>query len=142
MEISLDLNDTKTVEDMKKKVNDGFEKEHFLKGQKGLVQVVVQEVFDKDGNKMYICTDPSRGMFRFKDKNGNIHFDSKAMKLTDIVYDGVKEKLYTISKEYMSEHERNNNFDQMISITERIMDIKKMTEDNCDFRNELIHLSK
>lgn len=42
----------------------------------------------------------------------------------------------------MNEHERNKNFDEMVHITERIMDIKKMKEDNCDFRNELIHLTK
>lgn len=139
LEIMFDLNDTQTIEDIQKKVNDGFEKQHFMNGQKGVAKVLIQEIFDNNGNKMYICSDYARGMFRFKDKYGNVHVDNKAMKLSDIVYNGVKNKLYTISRECM---ENEKDVDVIMSISQNVMDIKKMTEDNCDFRNEIINLSR
>ena len=53
-----------------------------LDGQKSLAKFVVNNLLkDNLGNLTYICTDPSRQIFKFKDNLGEVQKDVKANKL-------------------------------------------------------------
>ena len=75
-------------------------------------------------------------LFKSKDKNGNIITDPKASTLTGIVYGGIKNKLGDISKMCMDREK--NNLEKLVSISNNTMSIIRMTEDNSEFRKELM----
>jgi hypothetical protein len=63
-------------ETFSKKIQELFNLNHFLNGQKGLAQFAVENLLtDENGNLQYVCSDPSRHTFRYKDLNGNLERD-------------------------------------------------------------------
>lgn len=133
-----DIKDSENIENIKNKLRNNIDKTHILEGQKGVAKLVYNNVLkDENGeNKKYICTDFSRGVFKYKDKDGVYHKDNKAKNLTSIVYGGIKESLDNIDNRDFDENTYNLN-----SVVKNVIDIKNMNNDNCDFRNELITLS-
>lgn len=139
--VTFDLKDKITIEDIQTKVCNALNKVHFMNGQKGIARVVSGTILKNENgiDDKYLCSDQSRGSFRYKDSDGVMQIDHKAMRLTDIIYKGVKEKIQRISKECM---DKETDTDLIVLISRNILDINKMNEDNTDFRNEIILLSK
>lgn len=139
--VTFDLKDKETIEDIQNKVCGVLSKTHVMNGQKGLARAVSGTILKNENgiDDKYVCSDLSRGSFRYKDSDGVMQIDYKAMRLTDIVYKGVKEKVRLISKECM---EKETDTDAIVCISQNILDINNMNEDNTDFRNEIILLSK
>ena len=52
-------------------IRDSFTKDYFLQGQKGVARFAVEKLLrDSDGKLKYVCTDPSRQVYRFKTLDG------------------------------------------------------------------------
>ena len=121
-----------------KKIREHFNKNYLINGQKGVAQFVVEKILkDEDGNLMYICTDPSRQIYRFKGSDGFIERDVKAKKLTSSLYDELRSKSHNIS----SEEIEGNDSDMFLLYSGRFQDIKELDEDNSEFRIELANLT-
>jgi hypothetical protein len=125
-------------ENFTEKIQDHFDKNYLVNGQKGVAQFVVEKILkDNDGKLMYICTDPSRQIYRFKSNDGIIERDVKAKKLTTALYDEIKSKSYTISNEEI----QNGNSDMFLQYSGYFQDIRELEDDNADFRIELASLT-
>jgi hypothetical protein len=108
----LDLNDSekfKTILDSK------FNTNYILDGQKGLAHFAKDHFLKDDYGKLkYVCTDPGRQTFKYKDELGDIQKDVKAKKLTKILIDaGLKEKNNTISNDWWTSYEGKINNDAL-----------------------------
>lgn len=119
------------------KIQKHFDKNYLVNGQKGVAQFVVEKILkDKDGKLMYICTDPSRQIYRFKGNDGIMERDIKAKKLTSALYEEIKSKSYTITNE-----EIKGNSDLFLQYSGYFQDIIELDDDNADFRIELANLT-
>lgn len=139
--IPFDLTDPNTISEIQNKLKNNFSKEHLLQGQRGMGRLLVENVLagDDGKNNKYICTDYSRGTFKYKDVEGNTHVDNGGKKLTNVVLEGVKEEVYDIAKDCMDKEEDDVAFGM---ITKSVIDIKKLKEDNSKFLDEIVALSK
>ena len=133
----LDLNDAekfKTILDSK------FNTNYILDGQKGLAHFAKDHFLkDDDGKLKYVCTDPGRQTFKYKDELGDIQKDVKAKKLTKILMDaGLKEKNNTVAVDWWTSDEGKINNDRFTALQPKASEIHSMSEvDNTLFVNEL-----
>jgi len=133
----LDLNDSekfKTILDSK------FNTNYILDGQKGLAHFAKDHFLkDDDGKLKYVCTDPGRQTFKYKDELGDIQKDVKAKKLTKILMDaGLKEKNNTVAVDWWTSDEGKINNDRFTTLQPKASEIHSMSEvDNTLFVNEL-----
>ena len=68
-------------EKIKQMVNEKLTKEYICDGQKGVAQFAYDTLLkDDDGNMNYICSDPSRHIFKFYNSEGNIKKMLKLLK--------------------------------------------------------------
>jgi len=133
----LDLNDS---EKLKNILESKFDTNYILDGQKGLAHFAKDHFLkDDDGNLNYVCTDPSRQTFKYKDELGDIQKDVKAKKLTKILIDaGLKEKNNTISNDWWTSYEGKINNDRFTTLQPKASEIHSISEvDNTLFVNEL-----
>jgi len=133
----LDLNDS---EKLKNILDSKFDTNYILDGQKGLAHFAKDHFLkDDDGNLNYVCTDPSRQTFKYKDELGDIQKDVKAKKLTKILIDaGLKEKNNTISNDWWTSDEGKINNDRFTTLQPKALEIHSISEvDNTLFVNEL-----
>ena len=114
-----------------------FDKNYFIDGQKGLARCASDHILkDDDGNPIYICTDTSRNVFKFKSEEGNIIKDNEAVRLTKSLINGA-------AIEIAREIRDNFNFDPVKEEVKfdytcnQFNDIKNMSEDNKIFRKSL-----
>jgi hypothetical protein len=133
----LDLNDAekfKTILDSK------FDTNYILDGQKGLAHFAKDHFLkDDDGKLKYVCTDPGRQTFKYKDELGDIQKDVKAKKLTKILIDaGLKEKNNTVAVDWWTSDEGKINNDKFTILQPKASEIHNMSEvENTLFVNEL-----
>jgi len=124
-----------TQNDINVIVNDKFTKEHFLAGQKGVAKFTSNNILkDDNGNQTYMCTDSSRNIFNYKNKEGQIEKDIKAVKLTETISPAVITKSEKIYKQIKTD-------DTTEEYMKKLLDIKKMNYDNDKFVNELCILT-
>ena len=125
-------------ENFAEKINEHFNKNYLINGQKGVAQFAVDKILkDDEGKLMYICTDPSRQIYRFKSIDGFVERDVKAKKLTTALYDELRSKSHSISNEEM----KNGDSSVFMLYSGRFQDIKELEEDNSEFRIELANLT-
>jgi len=75
-----------------------------IQGQKGVAKFAYDTMLkDEEGKLKYICTDPSRQIFQYKNEEGEIQKDVKAKKLTKALLDG---ELKSVSRENPSLYSR------------------------------------
>ena len=123
---------------VKKIVDDKFNDEHFFSGQKGMARFAVTNMLKDDSGKLtYVCTDPARHIFRFKDLEGDLERDVKAKKLTTAIYEFVKSKSRDMALTKLNDSEN----DAFMIITGPAQDISDCVDDNTDFRIELASLT-
>lgn len=78
--------------DIKNKIENNFTYEHFIDGQKGVANFAFEHILpDINGKCRYICTDPTRQVFCYKDIDGNINKDIKSSQLLGVIGD-IKQK--------------------------------------------------
>ena len=137
---SLDFNDTDKIKNI---INDDFNIEYAVNGQKGLARFVTDKFLtDKDGNLLYICTDPSRQIFKYKDSAGEIKKDIEAKKLTNYIVDGgIKQKTLDVANEWYTDEEGKMDINKFNIMLDQQQNIFKMKEDNNNFKKELATLT-
>jgi hypothetical protein len=115
-------------EDMKNKIKNNFTKGHLKDGQFGVASFTVDNLLkDEDNNYMYVCTDPSRHMFSFKNKDGTIEKDFKANKLTKLISEDVIKQATTLT-------------DDKIETNIKLSEIRELKKDNSKFTTKLSNL--
>jgi len=121
-----------------KAIQDSFTKDYFLDGQKGVAKFAVDNLLkDEDGNLMYVCTDPSRQIYRFKTLEGDLERDVRAKKLTAALAEELLRKSQSLASESMD----NGDSDVFLIMTTNYQDIRELDQDNGRFRNELASLT-
>jgi len=133
---SLDIND---IEKIKNILDTKFDHNYIIEGQKGVAQFLVDHYLkDDEGKLKYICTDPSRQIFKYKDDLGDIQKYVKAKKLTKSLIDsGLKEKNNNISESWWTKDGKTNT-DRFTVLQPKTSEISSLSiSENTLFANEL-----
>jgi hypothetical protein len=113
---------------------------HIVDGQKGLANFVRETMLiDDNGIPKYICTDPSRNIFKYKDTNGEIKKDIEAKKLTgSLVKGGIRKQTAIIGNDWLESEENSNDYLHKLELMmEFQQNIHKLGDNNTDFKKEL-----
>ena len=140
---SLDFNNFDRIKDA---IENKLNVNHVVDGQKGLAKFMVDTILtDEGGNLLYVCTDPSRNMFKYKNTDGEINKDVEAKKLISFMVDaGIKGKSFEIAREwYKNGDEENGDVDMtkygiMVNPQEKIM---KIEDESSRFKRELASMT-
>jgi hypothetical protein len=113
-------------------VEANFTNAHLLEGQKGVARFTVDHVIkDIQGKLQYICTDPARNTFRYKDGESEIK-DIRGKKLSNVLVPPVMDKTSRLGVQAILD---NPN---LIGVyIDAQMNIRGMRDDNAEFRGEL-----
>ena len=130
---NLDKNKVKNI------LEDNFNPNYIINGQKSLANFAVQHFLkDENGNLSYICTDPSRHIFKYKDGLGEIQKDVKAKKLTNLLVEsGLKNINSQIATDYWTNEDGSHNNEKFCLLEPKATEIHNITDDNSVFVNEL-----
>ena len=134
---SMNFNDIEEIKDI---IENYLTINHVVDGQKGLANFVKETMLvDDNGIPKYICTDPSRHIFKYKDTNGEIKKDVEAKKLTgSLIKGGLRKQTAIIGNEWVENGENSNNYvDKLEIMMEFQQNIHKIGDNNTDFRKEL-----
>jgi len=130
-------------ERIKQMIDEKLNKDYVSDGQRGVAQFAYDTLLkDVDGNKNYICSDPSRHIFKFQNSEGNIEKDIKAVKLTNMLIDaGIASKSGSIAPSLWTENDGSLNVNKFQAYGPYTSQISTMQLDNSVFRNELACLT-
>ena len=122
-------------------INDKFNLDMISEGQKGVAKFAANYLLkDTDNNLNYVCTDPSRKIFKYKNDTGDIEKDINAQKLTNILTDnGLIKKTIKISTDYWTDEDGTIDNDKFINLFSKTAEIRMIQEDNTIFKHELIN---
>ncbi len=126
-------------EDIKNKIKDNYKIDYIFSGQKGIAKFAVDHILkDEEGNLKYVCTDPSRQIFKYKDSSGEVRKDVEAKKLTNfLVEGGIKDKACDIMNEWWTEETGITNLDKFELLADKADSLKSIDSDNNEFKKEL-----
>ena len=119
-------------------IDSNLSEEHLTMGQKGIAQFAYNNFLkDDEGKLKYVCTDPSRQIFQYKNKEGDMEKDVRASKLTKALCDAdIKHK----SHEILSDFIRDGDNESVLEYIKHYQNIRDMETDNSDFSKELTSL--
>ena len=129
-------------ERIKQMVDEKLTKNYISDGQKGVAQFAYNNLLkDEEGNMNYICSDPSRHIFKFQNSEGNIEKDLKANKLTNMLIDaGITNKTFSVAPSLWTEDGKIDS-NKFLTFSPYTAEISTMQIDNTVFRNELACLT-
>jgi len=130
-------------ERIKQMINEKLTKDYISDGQKGVAQFACNNLLkDENGNMNYICSDPSRHIFKFQNSEGNIEKDLRANKLTNMLIEaGISNKALSIAPSLWTDDDGNINSNKFLTFSPYTSEIASMQVDNSVFRNELATLT-
>jgi hypothetical protein len=130
-------------EKIKEIINTRLDRFDIAGGQKGIAQFALNNLLkNDDGMPNYVCTDPSRHIFKFQNEDGQVEKDVKATKLTNLLFDGgLKDKSYDIGKKLWTKEDGSHDSEKFRMYQPKIYEINSMNSDNSSFRNELVCLT-
>jgi hypothetical protein len=136
----IDFND---IDKIKSIVGNNCTIDYILDGQKGFAKFAVDNLLkDENGNLKYICTDPSRQIFKYKNTEGYLQKDIEAKKLTNYLVDGgISQKVNEISNKWVVDDSGKidkNKFDVILQKNDEILDLSK---NNSVFKKELVAIT-
>jgi hypothetical protein len=136
----LDFNNTEQV---KRIIDEKYDKKYLFQGQKGVAQFAVDYILkDDSGQLKYICTDPSRQIFKYKDSEGCIKKDVEAKKLTGfLVNSGIQEKTHDVAIDFWTDENGDINGEKCSALLEPAQSIKNIEIDNSIFKKELVNMT-
>lgn len=134
------FNDSEKIKEI---INTRLDRFDIAGGQKGIAQFAVNNLLkNDDGIPNYVCTDPSRHIFKFQNEDGQFEKDVKATKLTNLLFDGgLKDKSYDIGKKLWTKEDGSHDSEKFRMYQPKIYEINSMNSDNSSFRNELVCLT-
>jgi hypothetical protein len=127
-------------ENVKSIINDKYNLDVISEGQKGVARFATNFLLkDSDGNLNYICTDPSRKIFKYKNDAGELEKDINAQKLTNILTDnGIFNTTSQITSDHWTNDDGSIDDDKFSKLFSKTLEINSLKEDNTIFKNELI----
>ena len=130
-------------ERIKRMINEKLNEDYVCDGQKGVAQFAYDALLkDEDGNKNYICSDPSRQIFKFKNSEGNVEKDFKAIKLTNMLIDaGISSKSYEVAQTLWTNEDGGIDANKFEQYGPSHLEITELNMDNSVFRNKLAILT-
>jgi len=137
---TMDFNDKDKIKEL---IENNYNMEYMLDGQKGFAKFAVENLLkDEEGNLKYVCTDPSRQIFKYKDTLGDIQRDVEAKKLTNYLVDGgIKEKTLCITNNWCLEDEGKVDVDKLNTIIDKQNSMLNIKDNNTLFKKELIAMT-
>jgi hypothetical protein len=133
----------KDSEKVKEIINTKLNRFDIADGQKGIAKFAMDNFLkDDEGIPNYICTDPSRHIFKYQNENGDLEKDIKATKLTNLLFEnGLKTKTNDIGKSLWTKEDGSYDVEKFRIYQDPICEINTMNSDNTTFRNELACLT-
>jgi len=133
--------DFKNINKVKEIIDERYDINHILSGQKGCAQFAAQYLLvDENGKYVYLCTDPSRNTFKFKNEIGEIEKDLEAKKLTNYLVDGgLQEKAKHLSLNWC-QNDGVIDQEKFLLVTEKQLSIMNIKDNNSEFKRELSSL--
>jgi hypothetical protein len=127
-------------ENVKNIINNNYNLDVISEGQKGVAKFATNFLLkDSDGNLNYVCTDPSRKIFKYKNHDGELEKDINAQKLTNILSDnGIFNTTTQITKDHWTNDDGSIDDDKFSKLFSKTLEINSLKEDNTIFKNELI----
>ena len=131
------------TEKIKEIINTKLDRFDIAGGQKGIAQFAVNNLLkNEDGIPNYVCTDPSRQIFKFQNEDGQLEKDVRASKLTNILFEsGLKDKSYDIGQKLWTKEDGSQDSEKFRMYQPKIYEINSMNSDNSTFRSELVCLT-
>jgi hypothetical protein len=132
------------ADEFTKRIQDLFSEKYMLGGQEGIARFVAENLLtDEEGKLKYICTDPSRQIFKFMTDKG-VGKDIKASKLTSAIYDEIKSQTANASNQLFDKSKTEDgetNMEVHDVVLKALTEITGMGNDNSDFSRELAKLT-
>jgi len=132
--------DFDNIEHIKNLIDNYLTINHVVDGQKGIANFVKETMLiDDNGIPKYICTDPSRNIFKYKDTNGEIKKDVEAKKLTgSVIKGGLRRRTAILGNDWVESEENSNDYLHKLELMmEFQQNIHKLGDNNTDFKKEL-----
>jgi hypothetical protein len=122
----------KTQDDIKRIVNENYNKEYLLEGQKGVARFTLKHVINSEEGKspMYVVTDKSRGNGKYRSSESEVVTDNKMTGLTRKVYPSIKERAIDIANE--------EDAIRHPELMDGYREVYEMGDDNTIFRGEMV----
>ncbi len=135
--------DFSNTEQVKKLIEEKYDKNYLFQGQKGVAQFAVDYILKDDYGKLkYVCTDPSRQIFKYKDSEGYIKKDVEAKKLTGfLVNSGIQEKTHDVAVDFWTDENGDVNGEKCSYLLEPAQSVKTIVQDNTVFKKELVNIT-
>jgi|UniRef100_A0A6C0J3W5 hypothetical protein len=127
----LDLSNDAVVQAIQEK----FSHDYLTQGQKGVAKFAYDVMLkDENGKLKYICTDPSRQIFQYKNDQGVIEKDVRATRLTKAILNAeLKQTSHKIAWDNM----KDGDNEVFMTYTNHYQEIQGMEQDNSEFSKEL-----
>jgi hypothetical protein len=127
-------------ENIKNIINNKYNLDVISEGQKGVAKFATNFLLkDSDGNLNYVCTDPSRKIFKYKNNAGELEKDINAQRLTDILTDnGIFNTTSQITTEHWTNDDGSIDDDKFSKLFSKTLEINSLKDDNTIFKNELV----
>jgi hypothetical protein len=127
---------------IKDKVDNNFTLEYLSEGIKGLAKFTKEHIINpsEDGKQKYICSDPSRATFKYKDENGVIQKDVKATKLKNALQVPIIKKTNTIISHETTRvrEEGEDKFDiTNTKLIDNLMQVRNLDDNGNDYAREM-----
>lgn len=135
--------DFTNVDIMKNVINDKYDIDYVFSGQKGIADFVVKNFLkDENGQLNYVCTDPSRQTFKYKDITGEVRKDVEAKKLTNFLLEGgIKKKSSDIAVDWWTDDSGEVNTRKYELLIDQACSLTTLEEDNTEFKKELVAMT-
>ena len=127
---------------IKETVDNNYNIVYLNEGIKGLAQFTRDHIINAgdDGKKKYLCSDPARAIFKYKDENGVIQKDVKATKLKKAIQEPILNKTKSLL-EYEILRVRDEGEEEFDMTDPRIIDniiqVKNLEDNGLDYAREM-----
>jgi len=135
--------DLKNKDDMKQIIDEKYTLDDIFSGQKGFAKFAYENLLkDENGNLKYICSDPSRQIFKYKTPEGTIHKDVDAKKLTGfLVESGLKDKACNLTEQWLNNENGDSYAHRFEVVIDKAEEIRNIVSDNTEFTKHLIPMT-
>lgn len=124
---------------IKNRIQEKYDLEYFMKGQRGVAEFTKNNLLlDTSGNLRYVCCDPSRMIFKYRDENGAMRKDVKANRLSTKITPDILTKAYSIVVDEVNK--TSNEMVNNIEFYDIFMKIKELESKPEKLSTELIKL--
>jgi hypothetical protein len=135
--------DFKNKDDMKQIIDEKYTLDDIFSGQQGFARFAYENLLkDEHGNLKYICSDPSRQIFKYKSPEGKIYKDIEAKKLTGfLVESGLKDKACNLTEQWLNNDNGDSYAHRFETVIDKAEEIRSISSDNSEFTKHLIPMT-